>query len=108
MRVLVYEDNLLWSSRFSKSLTALGHDPAIRTAPVAEAAPVAIVNLGSPKLDAAKLVPQLIELGVHVIGHAGHKEKDLLKLGRESGCQTVATNSEITFKLESLLEKAAP
>lgn len=103
MRVLVYEDNLLWSSRFVKSLRAFGHEPEVRTKPVAEEAPLAIVNLGSSVLDPETLVPQLVALGVHVIGHAGHKEKEILELGRASGCQTVATNSEITFKLEELI-----
>ena len=59
----------------------------------------AIVNLGSLGLKAETLVPELVALGVHVIGHAGHKEKELLELGRRAGCQTVATNSEITFKI---------
>ena len=108
MRILVYEDNLLWSSRFLKTLRALGHDPEVRTKPDPAGAPVAIVNLGSPGMNAEALVPALITLGVHVIGHAGHKEKEILELGRAAGCQTVATNSEITYKIEDLLKKAAP
>jgi hypothetical protein len=103
MRVLIYEDNLMWSSRLVKSLTALGHEPLLRTKPVAEFADFAIVNLGSQTLPAGDLVPSLTELGVKVIGHAGHKERDLLELGRQVGCQILATNSELTFKLENLL-----
>lgn len=106
MKILVYEDNLIWSSRFVKSLKSLGHEPIVVKAAIPESAEIAIVNLGSDSLDPAKLVPSLVELGVKVIGHAGHKEKDLLQLGRSSGCQLVATNSEITFKLPELLETA--
>ena len=107
MRVLVYEDNLMWSSRLRNALTNLGHTPLLRSDGVAEEADAAIVNLGAEKLDPPKLVPALSELGVTVIGHAGHKEKDLLALGREAGCHILATNSELTFKIESLLARAA-
>src|SRR4051812_3215267 len=100
MTVLVFEDNLMWSARLSQSLKALGHTPLIRaTLPnEAEGATVAIVNLGSPTLVPGELVPRLKGLGVHVIGHAGHKEKELHALGRAVGCDTLATNSELTFK----------
>ncbi|CAN5353023.1 hypothetical protein BH11ARM1_BH11ARM1_00150 [soil metagenome] len=107
MRVLAYEDNLLWSSRLKISLTNLGHEALLRTRPSAEHAEVAIVNLGAESLTHQTLVPQLRELGVIVIGHAGHKEKDLHQLGREAGCDILATNSELTHKIESLLERAA-
>ena len=103
MRILVYEDNLMWSSRLLQSLRALGHEPVLLSKPNPEPAPVAIVNLGTASLTPEVLVPALVGLGVHVIGHAGHKEKDLLALGQAAGCQTVASNSQLTFKLEDLL-----
>ena len=65
---------------------------------------IAIINLGSAKINAAILVPELRNLGVHVIGHAGHKEKEVLELGRVAGCDTIVTNSELTFKIEGLLK----
>jgi hypothetical protein len=67
-------------------------------------ADVAILNLSSPAF--SDLVAALKSAGVYTIGHAGHKEKDLLQLGREAGCDAVATNSELTFKLEKLLAAA--
>ena len=103
MKVWVFEDNLIWSSRLVKSLRSLGHEPLVTTAVPEGTAEAAVVNLGSPKL--GELVPQLRERGVYTIGHAGHKEKDLLQLGREAGCDAIATNSELTFKIESLLQK---
>ena len=109
MKILVFEDNLMWSARLVQSLKALGHEPLVRTAlpDSSEGAAVAIVNLGSPKLKPEELVPRLTAMGIHVIGHAGHKEKELHALGREVGCNTLATNSELTFKLPALIEQAA-
>ncbi len=106
MRVAVFEDNLMWSARLIQSLKALGHEPTLVTKVEEEWGnpEAAIVNLGSSTLQATVLVPQLHEIGAKVIGHAGHKEKDLLTLGAEAGCDTVATNSELTFKLQALLE----
>lgn len=104
MQVLVYEDNLIWSSRLLQSLRALGHDPVLLGKPDPAQAPLAIVNLGSSHFHPEVLVPALIALGTHVIGHAGHKEKDLLSLGQSCGCQTVATNSQLTFKLRELID----
>lgn len=103
MKVLVYEDNLLWSSRLANSLKKLGHEPILAVERTDEAA-VAIVNLGDPVLMA--LVPLLRASGVVTIGHAGHKEKQLHELGKEAGCDILATNSELTFKIEALLTRA--
>lgn len=107
MTVLVYEDNLLWSSRLSLSLRRLGHDPLLLSKPMPQAGDVAIVNLGSDGIEADVLVPLLRAMGVIVIGHAGHKEKELLTLGRGAGCHILATNSELTHKIEGLLVRAA-
>jgi hypothetical protein len=109
MRVLVFENNLMWSARLVKTLTALGHEAVVRTElPSSEdRGDVAIVNLGSEALKPELLVPLLTQAGVHVIGHAGHKEKELHALGKAIGCDTLATNSELTFKLEALLARSA-
>lgn len=106
MRVWVFETNLIWSSRLLQSLRQLGHEAQVHSSVPSEgAADAAILNLASPEF--TELVPALRERGVYTLCHAGHKEKDLLQLGREAGCDAVATNSELTFKLESLLAKAA-
>jgi len=107
MRVLVFEDNLLWSSRLQRSLRALGHDPEVLTAPPqATDAALAILNLGARTFDPKSVVPTLRALGVYVIGHAGHLEKSVLQAGKEAGCDRLATNSQVTFELERLLELA--
>lgn len=108
MRVLIFESNLMWSSRLVQSVRALGHDALLRTMmpESAEEAQAAIVNLGDNGLDPKELVSKLHSLAVPVIAHAGHKEKDLLQLGREMGVEILATNSELTYKLEPLLARA--
>ena len=107
MRVFVFEDNLMWSSRLLQTLRSLGHEPILRTAMPSdrEGADVAIVNLGSAKIPNAELIPHLKTLGIHVIGHAGHKEKELMAFGEDAGCDTLATNSELTFKIEAILNR---
>src|ERR1700733_6205702 len=102
MKVWIFEDNLMWSSRLVQTLKVLGHEATVLKAiPDSESADVAILSLASPTF--SELVPALKSKGVYTIGHAGHKEKDLLKLGREAGVDKVATNSELTFKIEGLL-----
>ena len=108
MIVLVFESNLMWSSRLIRTLRKLGHEPLLRSKmpDSSEGAEAAIVNLGDPALGPTLLVAKLKELGVTVIAHAGHKEKALMELGKEAGVEILASNSELTFKLEQLLTQA--
>lgn len=108
MKVLIFEDNLMWSTRLRQSVQGLGHEAQVLTSlpDDGRGARVAIVNLGSDRLGAS-LVEPLHALGLKVVGHAGHKEKELLDLGREAGCDRLATNSELTFKLPQILEELA-
>jgi len=108
MKVLVFEDNLMWSSRLLQSLRGFGHEGIIKKSlpDSAEGAEVAIVNLGSTTPSPIDLVQRLHSLGIRVLAHAGHKEKQLLQLGREAGADILATNSELTFKLPELVERA--
>ena len=102
MKIWIFEDNLMWSARLAQSVKALGHEAVVVTTVPEGAADAAIVNLSSPAF--VGLVPLLRQRGVYTIGHAGHKEKDLLRLGAEAGCDKVATNSELTYKIAALLE----
>jgi len=108
MKVVVFEDNLMWSSRLAKSIDSLGHEPIIISKADIDipAAEVAIVNLGSPTFSAAELIPTLKKQGTHVIGHAGHKETPLLEFGRDSGCDQIVSNSSLTFRLADILKNA--
>lgn len=103
MKILVYEDNLMWSPRLVKTIQSLGHEALVVPKPEVKEGDAAIVNLGAPSFNPAELVPALRAQGVHVIGHAGHKELELHELGKQIGCDTLATNRELTFQLERLL-----
>jgi hypothetical protein len=107
MRVLILETNLLWSARLKHGVVALGHE-AVVSAFVPEDASfdVAILNLGEPRAPA--WAASLAAKGVPAIGHAGHKEKDLLDLGRSLGIARCATNSELTHKLPAILAEFGP
>ncbi len=107
MRVLIFETNLMWSSRLVQSVRKLGHEPLLRaTMPeTSEGARAAIVNLGESRLDPTQLVEQLHKLGVKVIAHAGHKEKELMEIGKRANADILATNSQLTFKLPDLLNQ---
>jgi non-ribosomal peptide synthetase component E (peptide arylation enzyme) len=110
MRVLVFETNLMWSSKLANSLKALGHDPVLlRTVPTGELkGDAAIVNLSEGPLGATTLIDLLRANSIPVIAHAGHKEKALHEIGRKHGADVLATNSEMTFKLEELLARLCP
>lgn len=108
MQVLVLEDNLMWSARLEKSLKSLGHVPVTWPTLKGELSgfDLAIVNLAPSVGDVVSTVRDLRAAGVYVVGHAGHKEKELHEVGRLAGCDRLATNSELTFKIESLLLEA--
>ena len=104
MKVLVLEDNLLWSSRLRTTLTAFGHEAIVTN--TAQPCDVAILALNRPAM--REEVAALKSLGAYVIGHAGHKEKELQAAGREAGCDRIATNSELTNKLPQILDEILP
>jgi hypothetical protein len=109
MRIWIFEANLMWSSRLVKTLTALGHEAkVVEKIPEGETADIAILNLGSHALPAADLAPKLKAIGVKTLAHAGHKETELLELGRNLGIDRLATNSELTFKIEAILAELSP
>jgi hypothetical protein len=97
----VFESNLMWSSRLVQSFRGLGHSATVEKAVPAGDADIAVVNLADPEV--STLVETLKTRGVYVIAHAGHKEKDLLELGRGLAVDRLATNGELTFKLPNIL-----
>lgn len=104
MTIWAFETNLMWSSKLKQSLRLLGHECLVlREVPPEGTADAAIVNLGEG--DPKALVAALRERGVPAIAHAGHKEKELLDLGREAGVAILATNSELAHKLPEILSK---
>jgi hypothetical protein len=96
------ESNLMWSSRLRQSLVAFGHEAVISEQVPEGQFDLAIVNLGEAKL--ADQVSTLKNRGIEILGHAGHKEKQLLELGRELGVDRLVTNSQLTNKLPELIK----
>jgi hypothetical protein len=107
VRVLLFETNLMWSAKLGQSLRGLGHEPVMVSGLPGpdEHADAAILNLAQTDPDPARLARALHELSIPVIAHAGHKEQAHLAIGRSLGVDVLATNSELTFKLEALLAR---
>lgn len=107
MRILIFEDNLMWGPRLVKSAQAFGHQHTLLAKVPNEIpeADLAIINLGSLSMPAQDLIPRLKEQGIKILAHAGHKEKELHALGKDLGCDRLATNSEITNKLDQILKE---
>ena len=105
MTVLIFDENLLWTSRLANGVRAAGHSPVTFLNATKEwpAADVAIVNLGSAEFPAKELVPALRADGIKVVAHAGHKETELLELGKEVECDRLATNGELAKRLKHIL-----
>lgn len=101
MKVWIFESNLMWSSRFVKTVKGSGHEAVVLTSVPDGEADAAIVNLGDPNVSG--IVAELALRGIYTIAHAGHKEKDLLALGMELKVDRLASNSEITNKLPQML-----
>lgn len=91
----------------ARSLTALGYEADVRRDPPGdeEQADAAIINLSWTRPGPEELVAKLHASRIPVIAHAGHREKELIELGKAAGADVLATNSELTFKLPQLLEK---
>lgn len=108
MRVLVFETDLFWSARIMQTLRKLGHEAILKEvhAEGPFEADAALVNLGMMDVPLETLVPELRAAGIRVIGHAGHKEAALRARGKAIGCDRIASNSELTFRLDALLAEA--
>lgn len=97
MKVALFEPNLLWSSKLTAGLRSLGHEI------VTDEAEVAFVSLSQDPATLRELVSNLLASGVKVIGHAGHKEEDILALGRSLDCSLVVTNGKVALNLPAIL-----
>jgi len=106
MKILYCDENLLWTSRLKLSIQALGHEPIQLKlgSEIPDGVEVAIVNLGMEAELLKSTIENFKEKGIIVIGHAGHKEKNLLQLGKDFGVDRLATNSELTNKLGQIIE----
>lgn len=93
----------MWSSKLSKSLRAAGYEVEIAdSVPAASDAMIAVINLSDQNIVE---VEALKKQGIKTLAHAGHKEKELLSLGTQLGCDRVVSNSEITHKLPVIVKE---
>jgi CheY-like chemotaxis protein len=108
MKVLLLEDNLMWSVRTRKGLESLGHTVLV-AAETAEMPYVdlAIVNLSARAFDPFDAVRRLKQGNTRVIGHVGHKDKELWRQGEESGCDRVVSNGTLANRLKAVLDDAS-
>lgn len=102
MKILLIENNLFWAQRLRMSVQHLGAEPMLNQ-PDAEA-DIAIVNLAEVNEETVKA---LKNRGCFVIGHAGHKEKELIEQGKKAGCDRIVTNGALTHHLDKILKEAA-
>ena len=104
MKVLLFEDNLMWSVRVKNGLVALGHEPVtVSAVPDGVEADLAIVNLSARAFDPFAVISELKAAGVRMIGHVGHKEKELWARGEAAGCDQVVSNGSLANRLEAVL-----
>lgn len=105
MKILILEDNLIWSSRLAKTVTSLGHEAVVldRIPTPMPPADVAILNLRNSQLCSTEIINNLKNQDTKTVAHAGHKEKPLLEQGNEMGVDMVVSNSTLTYKLAETL-----
>ena len=105
MTILIFDENLLWSSRLKSGVEGTGNTAVVIDRMPLEpiSADIAIVNLASRAMPAETLIPLLKTQNIKVVAHAGHKEKPLLLVGQDSGADLVVTNGELTNKLAEIL-----
>lgn len=106
MRVLLLEDNLMWSVRTRKGLEALGHEVTVLSRPQGQLpeSDLVIVNLGATRFDAIEQVKALKQRGTRTIGHVGHKDKGQWKAGEQAGCEKVVSNGTLANRLQAVMD----
>ncbi len=104
MKVALFEPNLFWDAKARAILTGAGWECVAATEERLRDAGALVVGLYAAEEDLRRVVAEAKLRGVPVIGHAGHKEKPLLNLGHELGCDRVLTNGELAHRLKAHLE----
>ena len=105
--VLILEEDLLWSMRLRNGVTAAGHTPIVFDRPAEELpeADMVLVNLGSRRFPPDEWIPRLREKGLYVIAHTGHKESELIELGKSLVVDQLVTNGMLARRLPDILAK---
>lgn len=104
MKVALFEPNLFWEAKARTAVSAVGWQCVAASEGQLRDVKAVVVGLYGPEEALRRVVAEAKRHGVPVIGHAGHREKALLNLGRELGCDRVLTNGEFAHRLKSHLE----
>lgn len=108
MHVLVCEKNLLWAIRLQNGIRSLGNQTTAFTTPlpIDENYDLAIINLSLPEFLEPTWLASLRENCKVLVAHAGHKEKELMEIGKSVGMDHLVTNGYLAKKLDAVLELA--
>lgn len=107
MTILLFERNLLWSVRLANALRALGHEAKVLETPEDAQGDLAVVNLSEgDRIEG--LVAALRASRIPILAHAGHREKELMTLGKTLGVDRLATNGQMANDLAGVLARALP
>ncbi len=118
MRGLFFTTDLMFSSRVTSTAQALGRQVEVAGSAAALLQKLAdgdvrlvILDLNSPGLDAAALIPQLRqaeqETGAHaaIIAYDSHVRDAKLGAAREAGCDEVMSRGQFSNSIEQLLTR---
>lgn len=105
--VLVLEADLIWSSKLSVVLKGLAIPFRVESRLPNDLSnyAVAIVSLGSRLVNPKIVIPALLNAKIPVIAHAGHKESELLQLGKDLHATQVVTNGSLARSLPTILRQ---
>jgi len=117
-RVLVIDEDLLFSTRVESTLGKLGYEVFVTNDPeeaveIAESSRLAltIVNFGREGLEPLKTVAKLklVFQPSPILGFLSHKLiPDVRDEAREAGCDLLVANSALVMRLPQLMQRLAP
>lgn len=96
MRVLLAEDNLMFSARMGSVLRQAGYEVEVCSRDLPADLGVygaAVLNLGAKAFDVSEAAARVKAAGIPLVGHAGGSETHLWELGKEIGCDKLVRNS---------------
>lgn len=108
-KIAVIDNNLFFSAKLRESLRNLGLEAEIvlPSQPLDETFAGAVINLSAKGLDAVRVTGALKKAGPFpVIGFGRHTDEELLRQGREAGCDPVVTNGRLFSDLAGVLKEA--
>lgn len=104
MKVALFEPNLFWAAKVRSAIVAAGWECVVASEGQWRDVRALVVGLYAPEEALRRVVAEARRNRLPVVGHAGHKEKALLNLGRELGCDRVLTNGELAHRLKAHLQ----